>query len=196
MSFTIAFCHDPALSSFMTYNWICKINNTTRATRRRGTGYPSGAPDFTTCFSGVRVARSLVFCVILCRSLFVLLCLFTWPLYCLFVFDLRLLITPLMSSSFSQHQKVVYWGRLHQYLVVGLMLRVLSNVLTIHCIVHSISFVLVWLSILPYYPKRQLCLYKVNQRLLWNSRNGNDKGLLIHFSHATTFIELLTIFKN
>jgi hypothetical protein len=93
MSFTIAFCHDPALSSFMTYNWICKINNTTRATRRRGTGYTSGAPDFTTCFSGVRVARSLVFCVILCRSLFVLLCLFTWPLYCLFVFDLRLLIT-------------------------------------------------------------------------------------------------------
>lgn len=43
-----------------------------------------------------------------------------------------------MSSSFSQQQKVVYWGRLHQYLVVGLMLRVLSNVLTIHCIVLKI----------------------------------------------------------
>ena len=49
--------------------------------------------------------------------------------------DLWLLITPLMSSSFSQQQKVVYWGRLHQYLVVGLML---SNVLTIHCIVLKI----------------------------------------------------------
>ena len=29
-------------------------------------------------------------------------------------------------------------GQLHQYLVVGLMLRVLSNVLTIHCIVLKI----------------------------------------------------------
>ena len=31
----------------------------------------SGAPEFTPNFSGVRVARSLVFCVMLCRLLFV-----------------------------------------------------------------------------------------------------------------------------
>jgi hypothetical protein len=43
-------------------------------------------------FSGVRVAWSSVFCVTFCRLLFVLM-----PLYCLFVFDLRLLITPLVS---------------------------------------------------------------------------------------------------
>jgi len=34
--------------------------------------YPSGAPQFTPSFSGVRVTRSLVSCVLFCRSLFVL----------------------------------------------------------------------------------------------------------------------------
>ena len=33
----------------------------------------SGTPEFTTCFSGVCGARSLVFYVMICRSLFVLL---------------------------------------------------------------------------------------------------------------------------
>ena len=39
-------------------------------------------------FSGVRVARSLVFCVEFCIPLFVLLSLFIWSLCCLF-FDLQ-----------------------------------------------------------------------------------------------------------
>ena len=47
-------------------------------------------------FSGVYV---LVFCVILCRSLFVLLSYFIWPLYSL-SFGLLLLITPFVSSNF------------------------------------------------------------------------------------------------
>jgi hypothetical protein len=42
-------------------------------------------------FSGVRVDWSLVFCVVFCRSLFVLLSFFFWPLCCL-SFDLRILI--------------------------------------------------------------------------------------------------------
>jgi hypothetical protein len=41
--------------------------------------------------SGVRVDWSLVFCVVFCRSLFVLLSFFFWPLCCL-SFDLRILI--------------------------------------------------------------------------------------------------------
>ena len=49
-------------------------------------------------FSEVRVNRSLVVCVIFCRSLFVLLPFIVWPLCCLFVFDLRILITALVSS--------------------------------------------------------------------------------------------------
>jgi hypothetical protein len=48
---------------------------------------------------GVRVARSLVFCVIICRSLFALMFFFIWQLCCLF-FDLRLLIDPLVSLCF------------------------------------------------------------------------------------------------
>ena len=50
---------------------------------------------------GIRVTRSLVLCVLFCRSLFVLLSFFFWPLCCLF-FDIRILITPLVSlcSSF------------------------------------------------------------------------------------------------
>ena len=42
-------------------------------------------------FSGVRVDWSLVFCVVFCRSLFVLLSFFFWPLCCL-SFYLRILI--------------------------------------------------------------------------------------------------------
>jgi hypothetical protein len=45
--------------------------------------------------SGIRAARSLVFCVEFCRSLFVLLSLFFWPLCFLFLFRLRILITSL-----------------------------------------------------------------------------------------------------
>jgi hypothetical protein len=41
-----------------------------------GTVYPSGAPEFTLVFSGVCVDRSLVLCVMFCRSLFVLVFLF------------------------------------------------------------------------------------------------------------------------
>ena len=49
-------------------------------------------------FSGLRVARPLVFCVIFCRSLFVALSFCDWPLCCLPFFDLRLLTTPLVFS--------------------------------------------------------------------------------------------------
>ena len=72
----------------------------------------------TSVFSGFRVARSLVFCGVFCRSLFVLFPLaivlsvllrFTdsdytfgifWPLCCLSFFDLRILITPLVSFGY------------------------------------------------------------------------------------------------
>jgi hypothetical protein len=71
-----------------------------------GTAYNSEVPEFTTVFSGVRVVRSLVFCEVLRRSLFVLLLLFSWSLCCL-SFDLRILITlsywpgPIWASTSS-----------------------------------------------------------------------------------------------
>ena len=52
-------------------------------------------------FIGVRVARSLVCCVMFCRSLFVPLSCFFWSL-CSLCFYLRILVTPpLVSSNFS-----------------------------------------------------------------------------------------------
>jgi hypothetical protein len=61
-----------------------------------GTAYTSGAPDFTPVFSGVDVARYLIFvyCFVDRRLSFLSLC-------CLFFFDLRILITPLVSSNSS-----------------------------------------------------------------------------------------------
>ena len=42
------------------YYRVCNQINTTGATSGAGTAYPSGAPEFTPSFSGVRVTRSLV----------------------------------------------------------------------------------------------------------------------------------------
>jgi hypothetical protein len=50
-----------------------------------GTIHPSEAPEFTPVFRRVRVAQSLVFCVMFCPSFF----------------NLRILITPLVSSNSS-----------------------------------------------------------------------------------------------
>ena len=51
-------------------------------------------------YRGVRIARSFVFFVLFCRSLLVHLSFFFWPLFFLSC-DVRLLITPLISSNFS-----------------------------------------------------------------------------------------------
>jgi hypothetical protein len=59
---------------------------------------PLGTHEFTPMFHAIRGAQSLVVCVLLCRSLFVLLSFSFWPLYCLFV-DLQLLITALPWAS-------------------------------------------------------------------------------------------------
>ena len=52
-----------------------------------------------TSFSGVRVSQSLVFCVVFCRSLFVPLSDY-WPLYYMSLYNLRPLITAVVSSNF------------------------------------------------------------------------------------------------
>jgi hypothetical protein len=75
--------HNPVLSSFMTYQQVCNKSKTTRATCDAGTTHSSRTSQV---FSGVCVARSLVFDVMICRSFFVLF----WPLCCL-SFHLRLL---------------------------------------------------------------------------------------------------------
>jgi hypothetical protein len=65
---------------------------------------PSGAHRVHPVFSGVRIAQSLVFCVVLCRTLFFFVFFFNWPLNCLpclSFLDLGLLIVPFASSIFS-----------------------------------------------------------------------------------------------
>jgi len=52
-------------------------------------------------FSGVRVVRPLVFCVMFCRSFLSFYPFFFRSLYCPFFFDIRLLVTTLSSSNFS-----------------------------------------------------------------------------------------------
>ena len=51
--------------------------------------------------SEVHVAQSLVFCVVFCRSLFFLLCLFLLLLHCFSSFELKILMTPLLSLKLS-----------------------------------------------------------------------------------------------
>jgi hypothetical protein len=65
-----------------------------------GTAYPSGADGIIHSFSGVRVARS-IFGVVFCTLLFLLLSSFILPLYCMSFYNLRLLITPLLSIDLS-----------------------------------------------------------------------------------------------
>jgi hypothetical protein len=100
-------------------------------------------------FSEVRVARSLVFNVMLCRPLFVLLSFFFWPLYCLFFFDLRLLITSLwyllaivlsvlLRFTASDYPFGIFWP-LYCLFFFDLRLLITPLVYFGHCIVCSSS---------------------------------------------------------
>jgi hypothetical protein len=73
---------------------------------------------------GVRVTRSLVLCVMFCRSLFVLLSFFLWPLCCLY-FDLRILITSLVSCGHCVVCPSIYGFWLPLWYLVAIVLSVL-----------------------------------------------------------------------
>ena len=60
-----------------------------------------GAPEFTPDFKSGSCYSFYSFICMFCRSLFVLLYFFFWPLCCLSLFDLRNMITPLVSSNSS-----------------------------------------------------------------------------------------------
>ena len=59
---------------------------------------------------GVRVTRSLVFCVVICRSLFVFLSFFFLSFHCLSFFDLRILIPlqylHILQRIYRNHKSV------------------------------------------------------------------------------------------
>ena len=64
------------------------------------------------------------FICMICRSLFVLLYFFFWPLCCLFFFDIRILITPLVSSIVVYQ---IYLILVILYVVLKLMLSPLRH---------------------------------------------------------------------
>ena len=78
---------------------VCNQSNTTGTTSGAGTAYPSGALSSPPVYNWVRVTPSLVVCVMFSRSLSVPLFRFLWPWCCLSFFDLRILITLLVSST-------------------------------------------------------------------------------------------------
>ena len=81
--------------------------NTTGATSGAGNAYPSGAPWFTPGFKWGSCYSIFSFICMFSRSLFVLLYFFFWLLCCLF-FNIRFLITPLVTSNSScELQKIV-----------------------------------------------------------------------------------------
>jgi TRAP-type uncharacterized transport system fused permease subunit len=72
---------------------ICRLKT---SVCRRNVKYPTICKTYDefTIFSGLRVTRSLVVCVMYIRSLFVFLPFFFWPLCCL-SFDIRIMIISL-----------------------------------------------------------------------------------------------------
>ena len=61
----------------------------------------------------VRVTQYLVFCVVFCRSSFILCPFFFWPLRCIFVFDFTDSHYPLVSSnsSYIEMHTIVHFDR-------------------------------------------------------------------------------------
>jgi hypothetical protein len=92
----------------MAYHRLCMKSNMMCVTNKVRPAYHSGASEFTLVIRGVRVAQSLVFCIVFCKSLFVLLSFFFWPLYCLSFFYLQLLITSLVSWNFSCYTSILF----------------------------------------------------------------------------------------
>jgi hypothetical protein len=69
----------PKKSFYCQYLWFVTLF-VIGATSGPGNDYPSRAPEFTPDLYWVRVARSFVFCVVFCKSLFVQLSFCLWPL--------------------------------------------------------------------------------------------------------------------
>ena len=111
----------------------------TGITCEAGIAYPSGAPGFTPDFSGVHVAP--VFRVMFCRSSFVLLSFFSWPLCWLRFYDLRLLITSLVSYicispllycfllSSSSIYCLDYFGLFHDYIIIHCFIHIIITII-------------------------------------------------------------------
>ena len=85
----------------MTYLQVCNKSKTTSSISGARTAYPSGAHKLTPGFCGVRVAQSLVFCVVFCTSLFVL-CYVCPSIYCFWDLQTFLYTSRVVANSWLQ----------------------------------------------------------------------------------------------
>lgn len=131
------------------------------------------------------IARSLVFCVKFCRSLFVLLALFFWVLCCLSFYDLRLLITPLVSSNTSSNDlwqdqahnlhvihemRNTFWW--HLYIICTMFLRrrlIFQQAETIYALEPLLDQKLIGNRVLKIINRSVLCMFHSNST--WLLRN-------------------------
>ena len=127
---------------FQYHMMFVSLNSNTGVTCGRWTVNPSGAPEFTSVFSEIRVVGSLVVCVcpfvlfLLATVLAVLLRItasdypfgILWPLCWLFFFELRLLITPLVSCGHCVVCSSNYGFWLPLWYLVAIVLSVLLRI--------------------------------------------------------------------
>jgi hypothetical protein len=71
------------------------------------------SPEFTPGFQWGSCYSIFSFMCMFCRSLFVFLYFFFWSVCCLFFFDVRILITPLVSSNSSCLMKSYLFCKYH-----------------------------------------------------------------------------------
>ena len=89
-------------SSFMTYSQTCSSSDKMDETSGTWSPYTSVACTFILDFSGVRVVLSLAFCVVFCRSLFLILSIFIfWSLNCVLRFTTSKYAFSIFSLLFS-----------------------------------------------------------------------------------------------
>ena len=126
---------NPVFSSWLTYHRVCNKSNTTSVICGAGTAHSSGAHEFTPCFSGISVARSLVFCVVICTSLFVLLSDF------LFAVVLCVPLRFTASITVFECQPLIYRLCLKRHRLVTLRIQdVTSSVIALHCMIVRLEF--------------------------------------------------------
>ena len=128
--------------------WIKRILQTPR--KYINNSCSTSEPEFIPSFSDVRVAWSLVLCALIGRSLFVLFYFFFWPLCCL-SFDLRILITPLVSTNSSFLTTIKCNWYLSQALVARSHHPLFSNFLFTNLFSIKFLYFFIISSLFPYF---------------------------------------------
>jgi hypothetical protein len=93
-------CHSTSRSfphSWLITGFVTRLTRRVPLEEQELTAYPSGVPEFTHGFYWGSWYSIFSFICMSRRTLFVPLFFFFWPLCCLSFFDLRILITPLVS---------------------------------------------------------------------------------------------------